>query len=127
MESPSSEFMLYEYVPTPIPFTLNSERHYMFIKPDKPFLAVNPIANSFIELDKTDLADCMRFASRYHCQSLIETSPNAKTCLMALFKNQLTQIKTLCPSYLAKHLIAGHRINNKYLFIDTLAKTIKTT
>ena len=127
MESPSSEFMLYEYVPTPIPFTLNSERHYMFIKPDKPFLAVNPIANSFIELDKTDLADCMRFASRYHCQSLIETSPNAKTCLMALFKNQLTQIKTLCPSYLAKHLIAGHRINNKYLFIDTSAKTIKTT
>ena len=46
---------------------------------------------------------------------------------MALFKNQLTQIKTLCPSYLAKNIIAGHKINKAHLFIDTSAKTIKTT
>ena len=127
LESPSSEFILYEYIPTPVPFKLNDERHYLVVQPDKRYLAVNPISNSFIELDKSDLADCIKFAQRYHCGALIETNPSANTCLMALYQNDFSEIKDLCPTYLAKHLIYGHKINKKYLLVDTASTTIKTT
>ena len=127
IESPTSKFILYEYVPTPVPFILNQETHYLFINPRKRLIAVNLNSNQFIELDHSDLNTCSKFDKRFHCQSLIETSPSAQTCLLALYKNNFNTSKNLCNSYVSKNLIFGHKIRSSYLLVDTESKHIKYT
>ena len=127
IESPTSKFILYEYVPTPVPFILNQETHYLFINPRQKFIAVNLNSNQFIEMDQSDLDMCSRFDKRFHCQSLIETSPSAQTCLLALYKNNFNTSKNLCNSYVSKNLIFGHKIASAYLLVDTESRNIKYT
>ena len=127
IESPTSKFILYEYVPTPVPFILNQETHYLFIDPRKKFIAVNLNSNQFIEMDHSDLNTCSKFDKRFHCQSLIETSPSAQTCLLALYKNNFNTSKNLCNSYVSRNMIYGHKIRSSYLLVDTESRHIKYT
>ena len=111
VESPASEYILHEYIQTPLPIQINNLTHFLIVKPTKSYLAINSITNKFIELDENDLKSCLSFSQFLHCPTLIETVGTAQTCLLSLYNNQLENIKKNCPAHLRKRLVYGKRLN----------------
>ena len=128
IESSSSEFILSAFESSPIAIEINNETHYLTVKPEKKYLAVNAVSNQYIELSDADLNDCIMFSKHYHCPSLVQSAPTASTCLLSLYNNNFKEIRRLCPTFVSKHLIYGKKFNNnQFLIIDTDSKVLKIT
>ena len=70
---------------------------YVFVKPEKNFLAIDNQDDTFIELDQATLSTCNKIHSLFVCDHVtVVNKPSKPSCLNSLFQSKANDVAQFC-------------------------------
>ena len=86
-------FKLFKYHPS----AMKLNDLYVFVKPEKNFLAIDNQDDTFIELDQASLSTCNKIHSLFICDHItVVSKPSKKSCLNSLFQSKANEVAQFC-------------------------------
>ena len=118
--TPNNEMDLYKYVPTPIQIANDSKLYASITNQDNMYLAVSSDGTTYKTFSVRDIQDCTKFQDKFYCPDSIYYKSVRPSCLVALHKNNITEIRSICDLMINNHISNAIRINEAtYILIET--------
>ena len=129
MERSGNYLTILEYLDNPVQM-LHKNRSPLYLEVDLKgvFLAVSGDQSRYMTYTAEDLRTCHHVQNEYFCDNLIIYKESRKSCIRALYDNEVSLIHSMCPMTIAQEVSKAIRFNGTtYIVTETTPQTITIT
>ena len=129
MERSGNYLTILQYLDNPVQI-LHQNRTPLYLEVDLKgiFLAVSKDQSRYMIYTADDLRQCHHTQNEYFCDNLVIYKESRKSCIRALYDNDMSMVHSMCPMTIAKEVSKAIRLNGTtYIVTETEPQTITIT
>ena len=116
----SNSLTVWKYLPTPSRLSNDSDIFSQIGYLRHNLIAVSDDMSHYIPLNHEELSSCDRLNEDFYCPNFALAKRQRKSCILALYLNDMTMIRQLCELLLTKFESSAHKISrDSYVWSET--------
>ena len=129
MERSGQYLTLLQFIDSPArAVARNDTPLYLEVDVKGAYLAIAGDQSKYMTYDEEDLRLCHRVQTEYFCPNLVIYKESRKSCIKAIYDNDIKNIQRLCPLTLTNEISKATRLNGStYIVTETTPQLISMT